>query len=80
MAELENHPSCLKVIEAISIAMAVIACLTALFGILAMFNESTQAVSYITLAIGAGTSYAILSGFYYVVKAACVYIEKEENQ
>ena len=22
----------------------------------------------------------ILSGFYYVVKAACVYIEKEENQ
>ena len=80
MGNLKQIPSGLKIIEIISTVMAVIAVLSILYAILALFNNSYQYVSAIMMSIGCCTSYAVLSALYYIAKAACIYIEKNEKE
>lgn len=80
MAELKNPPSVLKTLDIINMVMGVIAVLSIGYSLLAIFNDGENAAIAMLLGITSLVSWAILSGLYYIVKAACLYLEKEGTE
>lgn len=79
MAKLNKTPKALTIIDFLRPVFAFLFFIGILFSILVVINNGTFAVAAICVTISLGFSYLTFSCLYYIVKAACIYIEKEEN-
>ena len=82
MAKLKHTPTALIIIKAASYISCTIFVLSLLFAIIAIAGTEFKEYLYSSLysAILGLIFYALMGGVYYITKAACLYIEKEESE
>lgn len=80
MAKLEKEPFVLKALDIINIIVLVVAVLSTAYGVMSIINDGENTAQSIMLAISSIVGWAVTSSLYYIVKAACIYIEKEEKE
>ena len=80
MAKLKNTPIVLKVIYVLSIVSGIIGAVCLFLTVVGMLKSYHD---YHITAIAAASglvNYVFLGGLYYIVKAACLYVEKSETE
>ena len=54
--------------------------LGALMTLISLFIKDAKTMLFLEITMYLGLASLILFGFYYIVKAACIYIQKEESE
>ncbi len=80
MAQKRRFPVVLDIINVLSLILGVIGCLVLIIAIIALINNASGAPALFGLALTGIFSYLSFSCLYYITKAACIYIEKEEKE
>ena len=79
MAKLKNTPVALSVINVVS-ALSVIVAAVGIIGVFVSILDGWKNIEQtLPAAISGIVLFALFGGLYHIVKAACIYIEKEEN-
>lgn len=80
MAKLKETPVILKALNIVAYITLFGLVLGILGGVMALMTSNGNAILIFDIAFYCGISCLMLFSLYYIVKAACIYIEKEESQ
>ena len=81
MAKLKNSPLALNIINVVSYVVGIFGFFGGLiFALINYTNNGPYTYDALLFSITSVVGYAFLSGLYHLVKAACIYIEKEEKE
>ena len=77
MAKSKETPVIVKALNIVAYICFFAFVLGALMSLFSMFIKDAQTLVFLTFTLYFGSACLFLFGFYYIVKAACIYIEKE---
>lgn len=77
---MKHQPVILKVLNVLSYVTLCIFILAAVISLYALFLPNPDMITLLTITLYFGSASVFLFGFYQIVKAACIYIEKNEKQ
>ena len=80
MAKLKETPLILKALNIIAYICLFGLIVGILCGIVALMTKNDSAIAILDIALYSGIASLLLFSLYYITKAACIYIEKEESQ
>lgn len=79
MAKLKNTPVGLHVVNVLSVIAAIVCCVGLFFTVVAFLKREEYGFLALYCAIGGGVNWGLFAGLYHIAKAACLFVEKEEN-
>ena len=80
MAKLKNSPLALTAINVMAYLLIIVGVAGLVFALISYTNNGLYTSQALVCAVSGFIGYVSLSGLYYIVKAACIYIEKEEGE
>ena len=75
---MKHPPVILKVLNILGYVTLCIFVLAAVLSLYALFLPNPDMITLLTITLYFGSASVFLFGFYHIVKAACIYIEKSD--